>query len=87
MYHACVVQSLLILLPALALALVMLIRPYLGERTITRLRVARSRRRDPRAALSLPRPRSRWQPSIRGGRLIAAALAGRAPPAAPAVCC
>lgn len=72
--------ALLILLPALALAAVMLVRPYAGERTIAALRARWSARREPR-----PRPEvcARRAPErvIRGGLLLAAALAGRAPPA------
>jgi hypothetical protein len=70
--------------PALALALLMLTRPYLGERVIARLRCARPRRL--RIASSKA---GRALPGVyvaRGGRLIAAALAGRAPPLALAGC-
>ena len=70
----------LTMLPALALALMMLTRPYLGERTIARLR---SRRRPRRSAAARIVVRARPCASVaRGGRLIAAALAGRAPPLA-----
>jgi len=78
---------LLTLLPALALAVAMLVRPYLGERAIARLR----RRRDAHRCVTRPtrsivvRRRSR-RPLARGGLLIASALAGRAPPAALAGC-
>ena len=74
----------LILLPALALAIVMLTRPYLGERAIARLRLRRENRPRP-AILSFPARRSPAR-SVRGGRLIALALAGRAPPLALASC-
>src|SRR5271168_4407778 len=70
----------LIALVALALATMMLTRPYLGERAIARLRL-RSPPRRRAAAGSGVRPRPRASVA-RGGRLIAAALAGRAPPRA-----
>jgi hypothetical protein len=70
----------LTMLPALALATMMLTRPYVGERAIARLRV----RRQPRGrAMAIVSVRPRTCASVaRGGRLIAAALAGRAPPLA-----
>jgi choline-glycine betaine transporter len=76
-------SGVLILLPALALAVAMLVRPYLGARAIARLR-ARSRRVRVTAASTAPR----HTPTrvVRGGRLIALALAGRAPPPALAGC-
>ena len=40
----------LTMVPALALAVMMLTRPYLGERVIGRLRARRGRRRKPRKA-------------------------------------
>jgi hypothetical protein len=70
----------LTMLPALALATLMLTRPYLGERAIARLRARRPRRRHAVASES-----ARLRPSAsvaRGGRLIAVSLAGRAPPPA-----
>jgi hypothetical protein len=74
----------LTMLPALALALLMLTRPYLGERAIARLRARRSRRRHVVATGGAPvRPSASV---ARGGRLIAVALAGRAPPLALAGC-
>ena len=72
-------SDLLTVLPALALALLMVARPYLAAETIMRLRGAPARRRakqEPTRAV----PRRRRQ-IVRGGRLIAVALAGRAPPA------
>ena len=74
----------MMMLPALALAVALLLRPYLGERALARLqtRQARSRRVAEHEA-GLPRPRTRV---ARGGRLIAASLAGRAPPPALAGC-
>ena len=76
--------GLLTTLPAIALAVMMLTRPYLGERVIARLRAVRRRRRsDARQARVLPRPAATV---ARGGRLIALALAGRAPPLGLAGC-
>ncbi|HEX4116275.1 MAG TPA: hypothetical protein VHY18_10420 [Solirubrobacteraceae bacterium] len=73
----------LIMLPALLLAVVMLTRPYLGEAAIARLRIRRARRKrrlgTPACALAPLRAPARVS---RGGRLIAVALAGRAPPLA-----
>jgi len=70
----------LTMLPALALATMMLTRPYLGERALARLRSRRRPRRRAAARIVVcARPRASV---VRGGRLIAAALAGRAPPLA-----
>jgi hypothetical protein len=74
----------LTMLPAIALAVAMLTRPYLGERLI-----ARMRRRDGRPADALAPAIAYVRPCAwlaRGGRLIAVALAGRAPPRALAAC-
>lgn len=74
----------LVMLPAIALAVVMLTHPYLGEEAIARLR----ERRGPRertAALAAPALRAPERVA-RGGRLIAVALAGRAPPPPLAAC-
>jgi hypothetical protein len=80
-------QSLLIMLPAIALAIAMLVRPYLGERTIARLRVRCDRARRARLTMRVTAAPSRSRTSVaRGGRLIAVALAGRAPPPALAGC-
>jgi hypothetical protein len=78
-------DGLLTMLPAVALALMMATRPYTGERIIARLRRSRRRPRTSaaRAGAERLRPRAR---SARGGRLIAVALAGRAPPPALAGC-
>ncbi len=70
----------LTLLPALAVAAVMILRPYAGERVIARLRARRLCL--PRTRPAAPRPRPAATGIARGGRLIAAALAGRAPPLA-----
>jgi len=69
----------LTMLPALVLAVMMLTRPYMGERVIAQLRARRSRGEgSPRRVVA----RMRTSASLaRGGRLIAEALAGRAPPA------
>jgi len=76
-------SALLTVLPALAFAAIMLVRPYLGQRAIARLRLRRP------APASSPKPvrevgsrRSAQRTLTRGGLLIAAALAGRAPPVA-----
>jgi hypothetical protein len=74
----------LILLPALALAIAMLARPYLGARAIARVRARLERGR--RATAAGVAPRRGPARVVRGGRLIALALAGRAPPAALAGC-
>ncbi len=75
----------MMVLPALVLAVVMLVRPYLGEGAIARLHARRARR--PNVATPMlvvpPRPRGRV---ARGGRLIAVAMAGRAPPLALVAC-
>jgi hypothetical protein len=70
----------LTMVPALALALLMLTRPYLGERAIARLRTRRMRAE--RTVGPRVEPPRRDALVARGGRLIAAALAGRAPPLA-----
>jgi hypothetical protein len=69
----------LLLVPAVLLALPLLLGRYPGERTIARLQ----RPRQPRAltkiavAAGILRP---TRPRIRGGRLVACSLAGRGPP-------
>jgi hypothetical protein len=74
----------LTMLPAVALVVMMLTRPYVGERVIARLRARRSPRpRVAGATVGSPRPDAHV---ARGGRLIAVALAGRAPPLALAGC-
>jgi len=70
----------LTMLPAVALAVAMATRPYLGERLIARLRARRRRR--PRTAQDIAGPVRNAAGVARGGRLIAVALAGRAPPLA-----
>jgi hypothetical protein len=73
----------LMMLPALSFAVLMLTRPYLGERILARLAARRPRRR----VLAAKRGARRAGISLaRGGRLIAVALAGRAPPLAVADC-
>jgi hypothetical protein len=74
--------GLLLLSPALVLALPLLAGRYLGEDTLERLaaRVAAPRRRRRAAPAPLPRRRPRATP-LRGGRLLASALAERGPPA------
>lgn len=74
----------LIMLPALLFAVAMLTRPYLGERVIARLRVRHLRR--PRANTCAHGPLRSLTRAASGGRLIAVALAGRAPPLALVGC-
>ena len=72
----------LLALPALLLALPLMAGRYVGEERLARLAAAFVPRR-PRAASSLrPPARRSSQPLPRGGRLIAASLAVRPPPAA-----
>jgi hypothetical protein len=74
----------MMVLPALALAVVMLVRPYLGEGAIARLHARRQRRPRTVGPVAVrPRPHAGI---ARGGRLIAMSLAGRAPPFAFAGC-
>jgi hypothetical protein len=79
--------GLLTMAPALACASLMLARPYLGERAIARLR--RRRRgwgaRPSAVKAASARVRAELLPA-RAGRLLASALAGRAPPLALAGC-
>jgi hypothetical protein len=77
-------SGVLTMLPAVALAVMMLTRPYLGERVIARLRARRPRR--PSAVRSIVGSPRREVHVARGGRLIAVALAGRAPPLVLAGC-
>jgi hypothetical protein len=74
--------GLLLLSPALVLLLPLLAGRYLGEETLERLaaRVAAPRRRRTPTAARLPRRRLRAT-LVRGGRLLASALAERGPPA------
>jgi hypothetical protein len=77
--------GLLLLSPALALLLPLLAGRYVGEDALERLaaRVGAPRRRRRPAPAPLPRRRPRATP-VRGGRLLAAALAERGPPAVTA---
>lgn len=70
--------GLLYLAPALLIAAALLRGRYPGERTLTAA-LARSRRRL-RPARRRGRAHSRRTTPPRGGRLVAARLAGRAPP-------
>ena len=78
--------ALFYLLPALALVALLLLGHYPGERLRLRLRLGGSRHRAARAVATVPPPRhplfvrSRLP---RGGALLGAALAGRAPPSVP----
>ncbi len=73
----------LMMSPVFAIAVLMLTRPYAGERFLARLAVRRPRR--PARAGGI-RPLLPETKIARGGRLIASALAGRAPPRALAGC-
>jgi uncharacterized membrane protein len=79
-------DDLLTLFPLFLLIAVMVLRPYAGERLIARLRGASKRRPPAPARIGLSRP-LRLAILARGGRLIATAMAGRAPPPARADCC
>ncbi len=72
----------LCVLPALALALLLALRRYPGERTLAALRRSREGAPQPRACA--PRSPLRWSgPSVpRGGLLLACSLANRPPPGA-----
>jgi hypothetical protein len=72
-------QDALTLLPLFLLIGILVLRPYAGERLIARLRKSQPRRAPQLPSVSR-RPR---RPVLaRGGRLIATAMAGRAPPLA-----
>jgi hypothetical protein len=71
--------GLLYLMPALALAALLLGGRYPGERALERLRQALAPCPRARAASSL-RPRRCPDARLGGGRLIAVSLGGRAPP-------
>jgi hypothetical protein len=75
-------QDLLTLLPLFLLMAVLVLRPYAGERLIARLRRGRPSRTRPGPVVASRRPQ--LSGLARGGRLIATAMAGRAPPLAPA---
>ncbi len=73
----------LMLAPVLALLVLMLTRPYIGERILARIAARRPRRAV--AEIRFTAGYSRMN-IVRGGRLIAVALAGRAPPPVLAGC-
>ena len=75
-------SALLFLAPALALALMLLLRRYPGERRLCALAQKR-RSRLPRAprGVRVPAPRATPAARPRGGVLLALALATRPPPA------
>jgi hypothetical protein len=76
-----VLSGLLYLLPALALALVLLVRRYPGEGALLALRRRRPRVRWPRPrSSSAPLRRRAVLATARGGLLIARSLAVRPPP-------
>lgn len=80
---ASIQTGVLMMSPALCAAVMMLTRPYLGQGILARLSARRRRPGAPRARSRAAHPRAHL---ARGGRLIASALAGRAPPSLPAAC-
>lgn len=70
--------ALLYLAPVALLVLMLLSRRYPGERMLERL--AGRARRPARRVVRGPRPRTRAVSAVAGGVLLAAGLAGRAPP-------
>jgi hypothetical protein len=75
-----VLHALLCLLPAVALAIPLLVRRYPGERTLLALRRAEPTRW-PRPRSSTPLRRRVVMHTVRGGRLLGRSLAVRPPPA------
>jgi len=73
----------LMMAPVFAFAVLMLTRPYLGERILATLTARRPRRRAHARGVG---PRRATATMARGGHLIASALAGRAPPSVLAGC-
>jgi hypothetical protein len=73
--------GLMMVLPALCTAAILFVWPHPGLDLIMRIA---ARRRPPRPRRARPPARRRRSGVARGGRLIAASLGGRAPPA-PAV--
>jgi hypothetical protein len=79
-----VLVGVLYLLPAIVMGVVLLAGRYPGVRALERLRQTRA---SPTGRpVSSRAPRQPGAQTLRGGRLIAVSLAGRAPPRA-AVCC
>jgi hypothetical protein len=74
-------EGALYLLPALLIVLALALGRHPGERVIVEL-CARRAGRPRRRALTLTHRCAGTRPAPRGGRLIATALAGRAPPLA-----
>ncbi|HTB49895.1 MAG TPA: hypothetical protein VK701_02885 [Solirubrobacteraceae bacterium] len=73
--------GILFLLPALALALVLLTRRYPGERALARRLGASRHARAERPGASVPRAARPFAVAVHGGLLIARSLAVRPPPA------
>lgn len=73
-------NAILCLLPALALALTLLARRYPGERALIALRGVEPRARRPRRSFSVSRYHSVVLAAVQGGLLIARSLAVRPPP-------
>jgi hypothetical protein len=72
---------LLSLVPLVLLVGTLLLGRYPGERTLAaRLRSARPRRRRAAGATALRSPRPPFAAAVRGGGLVAAAIASRPPP-------
>jgi hypothetical protein len=68
------------LAPALLILLPLLGGRYPGDELLVRAAARRSQPRRPTAPIAVPRRRARTALLPRGGRLVGAALAGRAPP-------
>lgn len=83
--HWQTLEVLLDLAPLVALALPLILGRYLGEGLIAACRERRSAHR-PRARTSRVALRPAHRVRIHGGRLIAAALAGRGPPRPDIAC-
>jgi hypothetical protein len=70
--------GLMMVLPALCTAAILIVWPHPGLELIMRIA---ARRRPPRPRRARPPARRRRSAVARGGRLLAASLGGRAPPA------
>jgi hypothetical protein len=77
-----VLSGILFFLPALALAFVLLLRRYPGERTLARLAAPRRRTRWAHPRASVPCAARSFVVAAHGGLLIARSLAIRPPPLA-----
>lgn len=70
--------GLLMVLPAICTAAILIVWPHPGLDLIMRIA---ARQRPPRPRRARPPARRRRSATVRGGRLIATSLGGRAPPA------